>query len=62
MATLERDFKAVEADYGQNVLRLTLVSTYIRSLLKNPAVARFLSTQQPGIFAEFDTFAKAETL
>ena len=62
MATLERDFKAVEAGYGQNVLRLTLASTYIRSLLKNPAVARFLSTQHPGIFAEFDTFAKAGAL
>ena len=59
MAALERDFKAVEAGYGQNVLRLTLASTYIRSLLKNPAVARFLSAQHPGIFAEFDTIAKA---
>jgi len=51
MAMLERDFKAVEAGYGQNVLHLTLAGTYIRSLLNNPVVARFLSTQHAGIFA-----------
>ena len=62
MATLERDFKAVEADYGQNVLHLTLASTYIRSLLNNPVVARYLSTQHAGIFAEFDGIAKAQAL
>jgi hypothetical protein len=62
MATLERDFKAVEAGYGQNVLHLTLAGTYLRSLLGNPAVARFLFTQQPGIFTEFEAMAKAHAL
>ena len=47
---------------SHSMLRLTLVSTCIRSLLKNPAVARFLSAQQPGIFVEFDIFAKAGIL
>jgi hypothetical protein len=62
MATLEREFKSVEKSYGQNVLHLTLASTYLRSLLNHPVVARFLSTQHPGIFAEFDAIAKAESL
>ena len=62
MATLEREFKSVEKSYGQNVLHLTLASTCLRSLLNNPVVARFLSTQHPGIFAEFDAIAKAESL
>ena len=59
---LEREFKAVEKSYGQNVLHLTLASTYLRSLLKNAHVARFLATQHPGIFAEFDAIAKAQAL
>ena len=62
MATLERDFKAVEAGYGQNVLHLTLAGTCLRSLLGNPMVVRFLSTQQPGIFTEFEAIAKAQAL
>ena len=62
MTTLERDFKAVETSYGQNVLHLTLAGTYIRSLLANAHVARFLSTPQPGIFKEFDDLAKAVAL
>ena len=33
MAMLEREFKAVEAGYGQNVLHLTLAGAYIRKLL-----------------------------
>jgi hypothetical protein len=52
----------VEAGYGQNVLHLTLAGTFIRSLLNNANVARFLSTQHPGIFAEFDGIAKAQAL
>jgi hypothetical protein len=52
----------VETGYGQNVLHLTLASTYLRSLLNNPVVARFLSTQRPGIFTEFEAIAKAESL
>jgi len=62
MTALEQDFKAIESSYGQNVLHLTLAGTYIRSLLANAHVARFLSTQQPGIFKEFDDLAKAVAL
>jgi hypothetical protein len=38
------------------------VNEVIRSLLNNANVARFLSTQHPGIFAEFDGIAKAQAL
>ena len=62
MVTLERDFKAAEASYGQNVLHLTLVSAFLRSLLGNANVARFLSTQHAGIFAGCTALVKAEAL
>jgi hypothetical protein len=59
---LEHEFKAVEKTYGQNVLHLTLLGAYIRSLLNNVNVTRFLSTHQSGIFLEFQTIAQAQAL
>jgi len=49
METLERDLKAIETGYGENVLNLTLARAYVRKLLNNPAVARNLSTHYANI-------------
>jgi len=62
MATLERDLKAIEAGYGDNVLNLTLARAYVRKLLTNPAVASFLSTHYADIFAEFTALVATESL
>jgi len=62
METLQRDFKAVETSYGQNVLHLTLARAYIRKLLENVNVARFLQSSQAEIHAEFAKLAAAEAL
>jgi ParB-like chromosome segregation protein Spo0J len=62
MATLERDFKAVEAGYGQNVLNLTLASAYIRKLIANVNVTGMLKTSHNDIFAEFEKIAAVEAL
>lgn len=62
MASLERDFKAVESGYGQSVLHLTLISTYLRALLAHANVARFLSTQHPNLHKEFDSLVRADSL
>jgi len=62
MATLERDFKAVEATYTENMMNLTLARTYIKNLLKNAQVVRFLSTNYSDYLAEFEAIAAAETV
>ena len=62
MEGLERDFKAIEETYGQNVLNLTLARGYVKKLLENARVVRFLSAQQPDIFSEFEALAAAESL
>jgi ParB-like chromosome segregation protein Spo0J len=62
MEMLEREFKAVETGYGENVLNLTLASAYIRKLLANVAVARFLKTSHADICSEFEKFATAEAI
>jgi hypothetical protein len=62
MVTLERDLKAVESGYGENMLNLTLARAYVRKLLNNPAVAKFLSTHYADILAEFTALAATESL
>jgi ParB-like chromosome segregation protein Spo0J len=62
METVERDLKAVEESYGENILSLTCARGYIKKLLDNAKVVRFLNTNHPDIFSEFETIAAAETL
>lgn len=60
MESLEKDFKAVEATYTENMMNLTLARTYIKNLLKNAQVVRFLSTNYSEFLAEFEAIAAAE--
>ena len=53
METLERDFKLVQEEYGQNMLNLVVVVGYLRRLTNNAAVVRFLSQSEPTILTEF---------
>ena len=62
MESLERDFKAVEAAYTENMMSLTVARTYIRNLLKNAKVVRFLSTNYSELLSEFEAIAAAETV
>jgi ParB/RepB/Spo0J family partition protein len=60
METLERDLKAVERSYGDNMLNLTLARGYVKKLLDNAKVVRFLNGNYGDILAEFETLAAAE--
>jgi hypothetical protein len=62
MEMLEHEFKAVEKNYGENVLHLTLASAYLRKLLENVSVACHLKASHADIFAEFEKIAAAEAL
>lgn len=62
METLAPDLKAVEKSYGENVLNLTLARGYIRKLLDNAKVVRFLNNNHADILAEFEAIAAAEAL
>jgi len=50
---MEHEFKLVQEEYGQNMLNLVVVVAYMRSLLDNAAVVRFLSQAEPAMLAEF---------
>ena len=62
MESLQRDFKASEETYGENVLNLTLACRYVAKLLQNAKVVRFLSSQYRDAFSEFETVAAIESL
>lgn len=62
MESLEREFKDVEESYGENMLNLTCARGYIKKLLDNAKVVRFLNTNYSDIFSEFETIAAAEML
>lgn len=62
MEGLERDVKAVEQAYGDNMLNLTCAIAYVKKLLENAKVVRFLNANFQEILAEFETLAAAETL
>lgn len=62
METLEQDLKAVEEAYGENMLNLTLARGYIRKLLENAKVVRFLTGRYPEILSEFESLGSVEAI
>lgn len=62
METLEHDLKSVEETYGDNMLNLTLARGYIKRLLDNAKVVRFLTANHADILSEFETIVAAESL
>lgn len=62
MRGAEAEFKAVEATYGENVLNLTLARNYIRTLIGNARIRRWLIGRHPDILREFESLAATEAL
>ncbi len=62
MESLEHDLKAVEESYGENMLNLTLARGYVKKLIDNAKVVRFLNGNYRDILSEFESLAAAETL
>ena len=62
MKAVEPNFKAVEQSYGKNMFNLTLAKAYVKKLLLNVKVVRFLTSNHSDIFSEFEAVAALETL
>lgn len=62
MEGLEADFKAIEESHGKNVLNLVIVVGYLKKLLDNARVVRYLSRNHPEILAEFQKLVEARNL
>jgi hypothetical protein len=62
MKAVEPNFKAVEQSYGENMLNLTLAKAYVKKLLLNVKVVRFLTSKHSDILSEFEVVVAMETL
>jgi len=62
MESLERDLKAVTDNYTENMFTLQTAQTYVKNLLKNAKIVRYLNTNHAEIYSEFENIAAAETM
>jgi hypothetical protein len=58
---LEREIKVAEQSYGADHLRLVLARGYVRKLISNERVSRYLAQHQPEVLAEFQKIAEADS-
>jgi hypothetical protein len=62
MESLSQDFKLIEDTHGRNVLNLVLVASYLKKLLDNARVVRYLSQSYQEILTEFQKVADSKRL
>jgi len=62
MESLERDWKSAGETYGENMFNLTCARGYIKKLLENAKVVRFLNANHADIFSAFESIAAADSL
>lgn len=62
LESLNHDFRAREATFGDDVLQLVLASRYLQRLIENRNVAAYLESRHTDIIAEFRTIVSASTL
>lgn len=62
METLERDFRVYQDSYGENTLSLNVVQRYVRRLIENPAVKKFLGKRYADILEELGDLVALEAL
>lgn len=60
METLEREYKVAEDKYSENMLNLTVLLGYVRRLLGNTKIVKFLGTRHAEMLAEFERIAASD--
>ncbi len=62
MEALERDYRLHQDQFGENALHLNAVQRYVKRLLENAKVKRFLGSRYPELLEEFEELASIEAL
>lgn len=62
MQVLEQDLQAIEDSHNRNVLNLVLITAYLRKLLDNSAIAKFLNARHADVMAEFKKLVDSASL
>jgi hypothetical protein len=58
LSRLQEAISSIQDSYGQDHLHLTVVKGYLRKLISNDRVARYLEQYQPDLFSEFQKIAE----
>lgn len=59
---LNNDYRAIEANFGDDVLQLVLASRYLGRLIRNTTIANYLESRHAEIIGEFRTIVEATSL
>ena len=62
MTTLNQDFRALEATYGDDVLHLVISAGYVGRLISNGAIQQYLAKRQPELLEELRGIVSAASL
>lgn len=62
MEVLGREFRLIEESYGQNTLHLVLAVAYLRKMLDNSGVVRYLSQHHADVLGEFQKLTETSDL
>jgi hypothetical protein len=62
MVQLSREFRLIEESHGKNTLHLVIVTAYLRKLLDNVRIVRFMVQKYPDILSEFQKLVDNRTL
>ena len=62
MESISGDFKQLEETHGKNVLNLVIVVGYLKKLLDNARMVRFLAHSYPELLTEFQKIAESKSL
>jgi hypothetical protein len=62
MESMEHDFRLFQDQYGENTLHLGAAQRYVRKLLDNAKVKRFLNQRHPEILEELQELAALDAL
>ncbi|WP_338333161.1 plasmid partitioning protein RepB C-terminal domain-containing protein [Acetobacter sp. LMG 32666] len=62
MESLTKDYQALEATFGEDVLQLVLASRYLERLIQNTKIVGYLEARYPEIIFEFRNIVSATSL
>ncbi len=62
MEAISGDFKQIEETHGKNVLNLVIAVGYLKKLLDNARIVRYLAGNFPELLAQFQKTAESRTL
>jgi ParB-like chromosome segregation protein Spo0J len=62
MQALEKDILLIDESYGRNVVNLTLARGYVKKLLENAKVVKYLASKHADVLTEFQRIQEAASL